>query len=97
MKCLNILQLESVCRSGGAWSQIIGSADFTQIQLHPGGEILQRFSIFGKNIQFSTYCSFSVYLGQPASAINLNGSSISGAWTLKVESCPWNRIHLVTG
>ena len=94
MKCLNILQLESVCRSGGAWSQIIGSADFTQIQLHPRGEILQRFSIFGKNEQFNTFRSFSVYLGQLVSAINFNCCWISG------ELLKWNhwyKINLVTG
>ena len=84
----------AVVELGPKSSTVQTSHRFNYIQ---GGTLLQRFSIFGKNIQLSTYRSFSVYLGQPVSAINLNGSSISGAWTLKVESCPWNRKQLVTG
>ena len=82
----------AVVELGPKSSAVQTSHRFNYIQ---GGTLLQRFSIFGKNVQFTTYRSFSVYLGQPVSAINWNFCWISGAWTFEVESL--YRINLVTG
>ena len=81
----------AVVELGPKSSAVQTSHRFNYIQ---GGTLLQRFSIFGKNEQFNTFRSFSVYLGQPVSAINLNCCWISG------ELLKWNhwyKINLVTG